>query len=639
MKAKEEMTVRSLDRAIQVMFDRVSQYGIDTVWDRYVKMHPQCKFGDLGLCCRICLQGPCRINPSGKEPRYGICGADADIIIARNLARAVSAGTAGHSGHAKHLAHTLLKVSEGKTKDYTIKDPTKLRTVAQRIGVVLNHRSEQELAKEVALQALGDFSEREEGVLWVTSIVNEERLRLFQKLELLPKGIDHEVSEIMHRTLYGTDGDALNLLMGAMRCALADLAGCYMATDLADILFGTPVPIETSSNLGVLKRDWVNIAVHGHNPILSEIIVQKAKELENEAKAVGAQGINIVGICCTGNELLSRHGIPACTHSVSQEMALLTGAVDAIVVDYQCIMPALAGIAQCTGSKLITTMSICKIQGAYHVSFSEELAGNKAEEIIGLALDTFKKRNTNGKGVFIPEITTRVVAGFSVEGIVDILKRVNSEAPLKPLVDAIVNGQIRGVCLFAGCNNVKVPQDRNFVSIARDLLKNNILILATGCGAGALMRHGFMDPMNVDELCGESLKKVLKILGEAYGFKHPLPAVLHLGSCVDNSRAIALLVSLAKYLNLDTDKMPVVASAPEAVSEKAISIGLYAVAMGVPTHVGVKLPIEGSPAIGRILTEGLKEITGGYFIYELDPVLSSQKLLKAIDERRRQLGL
>jgi len=410
-----------------------------------------------------------------------------------------------------------------------------------------------------------------------------------------------------------------------------------MATDIADILFGIPKPSVTEANLGTLKAGAVNIALHGHNPLLSDILVTRADTRKEAAIAAGASGINIVGICCTGNEIMMRHGIPACTHSVSQETAIITGALDAMVVDYQCIMPSVASVAECMGTTLITTMEIGKISGAKHIPFTEESAKEKADEIFDIAIANFRRRQN--KPVDIPNIKTPVVSGFSLEAIVAALSKLDVKQPLKPVVDNIVAGNIRGVCLFAGCNNVKVPQDNNFIAMARKLLKANVLVLATGCGAGALMRHGFMDPANTDELCGDGLKAVLRAVGEANGLGGPLPPVLHMGSCVDNSRAVALTVAVANYLGVDIDKLPVVASAAEAVSEKAVSIGTYAVAAGLPTHVGVMLPVLGGPLVTKVLTEKVKGLTGGYFIVDLDPESAADKLLAAIDERRAGLGI
>ncbi len=634
---KEALAKRSADPASQLMIEKAHKEKVETIWDRYEQQEPQCGFGELGVCCRHCLQGPCRINPFGEEPKTGICGASADTMVARGLDRAIAAGTAAHSGHAKHLAHTMKKMAKGEAKDYRIADPAKLHAVASRMGIATEGRDDMEIALELAQAALADFHEKDTPVMWAATTVTKGRVDVLSKLGLVPVGIDHEISEIMHRTLYGVDADPVNLLLGGLRCGVADLAGCYMGTDLSDILFGTPQPVVSEANLGTLKADAVNIALHGHNPVLSDIIVSEAKTMEEEAKNAGASGINLVGICCTGNEIMMRHGIPSCTHSVSQEMALVTGALDAMVVDYQCIMPSVATVAECTGTPLITTMDLAKIPGAKHLPFSEETASENAREAIRIAINNYSRRK--GKPVDIPDIKNTVVAGFSTEAIVGALARLNADDPLKPLVDNIASGNIRGVCLFAGCNNVKVPQDHNFIEMAKILLENNVLVLATGCGAGALMRHGFMDPANTNALCGEGLKAVLTAIGEANNLGGPLPPVLHMGSCVDNSRAVAVAVAVANKLGVDTDKLPVVASAPEAVSEKAVSIGSYAVAAGLPTHVGVMLPVLGGALAVEILTEKVKDLTGGYFIVDLDPQSAAKKLLAAIDERRKGLGL
>lgn len=631
------LPAKSIDPAVLQMIDKAKRLGINTVWDRHAAMQPQCGFGETGLCCRHCLQGPCRVNPFGDEPKVGICGASADVIVARGLDRAIAAGTAAHSGHAKHLAHTLKKAATGKAPDYMVKDEAKLIAVAKRLGIATQGRAIREVALDVAEAALADFHEKDTPVMWAATTVTPGRVKVLSELGVVPAGIDHEIAEVMHRTSMGCDADAVNLLLGGMRCAVGDMAGCYMGTDLADILFGTPKPVVTECNLGVLKADAVNVAVHGHNPVLSDVIAVVAPEMEAEAKAAGASGINVVGICCTGNEVMMRHAIPACTHSVSQEMAIVTGALDAMVVDYQCIQPAVAVSAECMATAVITTMPIAKIAGTQHVPFSEATAVEDAKKIIRLAIAAFARRK--GKPVDIPEVKFKVVTGFSTEAIVGALATIDAQDPLKPLIDNIVAGNIRGVCLFAGCNNVAVPQDQNFVTVAEKLLKANVLVLATGCGAGALMRHGFMDPANVDSLCGDGLKAVLTAIGQANGLGGPLPPVLHIGSCVDNSRAVAIAVAVANRLGVDVDKLPVVASAPEAMHEKAVSIGTWAVAAGLPTHVGVMVPVLGGPLVAQVLTETVKGLTGGYFIVDLDPASAADKLLAAIDERRAGLGL
>lgn len=623
--------------AVQEMLRLAEKMGVETAWCRYEAQLPQCGFGELGTCCRNCMQGPCRIDPFGEGPQKGVCGADADTIVARNLARAIAGGAAAHSGHAKHLAHTLLAWAEGKAPDYPVKDEAKLKAVATRLGIPTEGKDIQKLAKEVAEAALLEFSEKTTPLAWVATTLTRGRVEKAVQYNVVPTGIDSAISEIMHRTSYGVDADPVNILLGGVKCALADFAGCHIATDLSDILFGTPKPVVSIANMGALKPDAVNVALHGHNPVLSDVIVQVAREMEAEAKAAGASGINLVGICCTGNEVLMRHGIPPITHSVSQEMAILTGALDAMVVDYQCVMPSLANVAECFHTKLITTMSIAKIPGATHIEFKEEEAREKAKEILRLAIEAFKKRDP--AKVRIPNYTHKAYAGFSTEAIIEALAQVNKEDPLKPLIDNIVAGNILGVCLFAGCNNVKVPQDSAFLTIAKELARNNVLLLATGCGAGAFARHGLLTPEATEEYAGNGLRAVLTAVGKAAGLGGPLPLVLHMGSCVDNSRPADVAVAVANKLGVDIDKLPVVASAPEATTEKAISIGTWAVTAGLPTHVGVVPPVLGSPVVSRILTQDIKNIFGGYFIVETDPKAAAEKLLEAIRERRKGLGI
>jgi anaerobic carbon-monoxide dehydrogenase catalytic subunit len=619
---------------------KTAQTGnITTAWDRYEAQLPQCGFGESGLCCRHCLQGPCRIDPfNGSGPKAGICGATADVIVARGLARHVAGGTSSHSAHAKHLAHTLLKFSRGQAPDYCIKDHEKFFAVLDRVGITRDGKSDQQLAGELAHLALDEFSEREEAPVWLKTTVTPARMSKFEKLNLVPMGLDSVVADVMHRTTNGVDADAVNILLGAIRCAVGDYTGMYLATDLSDILFGTPAPVVARANLGVLKENAVNVAVHGHNPVLSEVIVAQAEMLRAEAQEAGAsEGINLVGICCTGHEVMMRHGIPTATNSLSQELAILTGVLDAAVVDYQCIMPSLPEIAKQYHTEIITTMPIAKITGATHIEFIEEQAGQKARQILKLAIEAYKRRDP--ARVVIPPVVNDAVAGMSAEAILKVLGLLDQEDPLKPLIDNIVNGNILGVCLFAGCNDVKVTQDKNFVELVKHLVAENVLILSTGCAAGSFARHGLMTPAATEKYAGPGLKAVLTALGQAAGLGGPLPLTLHTGSCVDNTRAAAIATAIANKLGVDVSQLPVVATAPEAAMEKAVSIGTWAVAMGLPTHVGVVPPVLGSPVVVQVLTQTAKDIFGGYFIVEPDPEAAAGKLVAALKERRAGLGI
>lgn len=630
----------SYDEAVNAMLPIAKKAKVETVWDRYEQQQPQCGFGTLGVCCRVCWQGPCRIDPFGDGPQTGICGADANTIVARNLVRGIAAGTAAHSGHGKHIALTLLELSEGHAPDYSIKDEAKLMRIAQMLGISVDDKEIMQIAKEVAQITLDDFSRHDESVpcTWLEKTLPLERLEKIRKLGVMPHNIDGTIADIMGRTHIGTDADPVNLLLAGIKSSLADYAGMYLGTELSDVLFGTPSPVVSWANLGVIKVDAVNIAVHGHNPLLSELVCDAAAQMNEEAKKAGAkEGINIVGICCTGNEVLMRHGVNLATNFLSQELAVVTGALDAMVVDVQCIMPSLAKVKECFHTELITTMPTCKIPGATHVEFDTKNAAESAREIIQLSINAYKRRNS--AKVNIPNTTAKVYAGFSAEAIVGALSMVNADDPLKPLVDNIVNGNIKGVALLAGCNNPQVVQDLSFTTIATELAKNNVLVLATGCAAGALAKGGLMTPEATEKYAGDSLKAVLTAIGQAAGLNGPLPMVLHMGSCVDNTRAVAVATALANKIGVDLDKLPVVASASECMSEKAMAIGTWAVSLGLPTHLGVIPQILGSPVVTEVLTETVKGLTGGYFMVETDPKAAAGKLLEAIEERRAGLGI
>lgn len=630
----------SIDPSTVDLLPLAKEEGIATVWDRHQAMQPQCGFGQLGVCCRICWKGPCRIDPFGEGPQRGICGADADTIVARNVSRMMAAGAAAHSEHGRHIALALQQVAKGNYPSYGVKDEQKLKGIARTLGLNIEGKEILEVAAEVARRTLEDFQnqDHDKPCNWISATLTKKRLEKLAALHVLPHNIDAVVAQVMARTTVGCDAEATNVILGGVKGALADYTGMVLATELSDILFGTPQPVITSSNLGVLEKDAINIAVNGHNPLFSEVICDVAVQMEAQAKAAGAKdGINIVGICCSGNEIMLRHGVPLATNYLSQELALLTGAVDAMVADVQCIMPSLAEIGACFHTEIITTMDENKISGAKHVRFHEATATENARQVIELAIEAFKRRNP--QRVRIPRFKQTAVAGFSAEALVGALSKMNAEDPLKPLIDNIVGGNIQGIALFAGCNSTQTLQDNNFVTIAKKLARNNILLLATGCGAGAMAKNGLMTQEATEAYAGESLREVLTVVGEAAGLGGPLPLVLHMGSCVDNSRAVGVAVAIANKLGVDLDSLPLVASAPEAMSEKAVAIGTWSVALGLPTHIGIVPQVTGSKVVTGILTQKTKDLFGGYFIVETDPEQAAERLLESIRERRKGLGI
>ncbi len=624
--------VRTDEKNEKQMLEKAEKDGVLTAFDRAVAQHPQCQFGYQGICCRLCLQGPCRIKSMEGPGSRGICGATAYNIVARFVGIAVAIGTASHTDHGRHMTHTLKEVAEGKLDDYKITDAEKLKKVATRMGIKTEGKEDLQIASELAdlaLEDIGNVGQKES--MWLNSLLPEGRKQKYKETTVMPKGISNTITDQMAHVHQGMDSDPVNLIFGALKTALADLNGMHIACDFSDILFGTPQPGVTEANLGVIDEKQVNIALHGHNPLLSEMIVKAAREMEDDAKKAGAEGINLFGICCTGNEVLMRQQIPLATNFGTQELVITTGAVDAMAVDVQCINPSLQEVSQCYTTRLITTDKLVKIPGSYHIDFKQDKAMENAREIIKLAIEAYEERDSNK--VEIPEEKNKVVGGFSLEAMEEILSSVNSDSPYKVIVDAIEAGEISGVGFLIGCNNAKGWQDQNHIEIAKEMAKNNVLMVSTGCAAGSFAKYGLLNAGAIEKYAGDGLKKFLKRLNDSADLKEDLPLIYHMGSCVDNSRIADLIFNLAKEMDVDIPKVPVVGTAPEAMSPKAVSIGSYFLTLGVPLHVGAMPPVEGSTMIYSIATQIAHDVFGGYFILETDAEMSAKKLMQALDYR------
>jgi len=607
------------------MIAKAEADGVETVWDRLTRQRPACKFCKSGLTCQKCVMGPCRIVVKEDGEKRGVCGAGADLTVARNFGRFVCAGAAAHSDHGRDLLETLAAIGEGKTTDYTVRDEEKLARIAAEIGVDPAGKDVKALAKAVADRLFEDYGARN-GKLAFLNRVPEKRRELWDKLGVTPRGIDREVTEMMHRTHMGVDSDAVSLCLHSARTSLSDgWGGSMIATELSDIIFGTPTPRQAKVNLGVIKEDQVNVLVHGHSPIVSEMILDAARDpaMVDKAKAAGAEGINVAGLCCTGNEVLMRKGIPMAGNHLMTELVLVTGAVEMIIVDYQCIMPSLVTVAGCYHTRFVSTSGKAHFTGAPHVEFNYTNAKAKAREVIGMAIEAYKERDHNR--VQIPEGPVDMMTGFSNEAILGAL----GGSP-DPLIEAIKAGKVRGAAGVVGCNNPRLKHDYVHTNLVKELIKRDILVLATGCATVALGKAGLMMPEAAD-LAGPGLSEVCKALG--------IPPVLHVGSCVDNSRILHLCAVLANALGVDIADLPVAASAPEWYSEKAAAIGLYAVSSGIYTHLGLPPHITGSQTVTDLALSGLEEVVGAYFGVESDPFEAAKLMDQRITAKRKALGL
>ena len=606
----------------KAMLKKARAEGIQTVHDRLDRQTPHCKFCELGTTCRNCTMGPCRV--SEKNP-LGVCGADADVIVARNFGRFVTGGAAGHSDHGRDLIEVLEAIVEGETQDYKITEENKLRAIAGEVGIETDGRPTMDVARDVMECFFADFGSRKKEVSFL-SRVPQVRKDKWAGLKMTPRGVDREIAEMMHRTHMGCDNDAPNTLVHAARTALADgWGGSMIGTELSDVIFGVPTPKMSSANLGVIKADKVNLLVHGHNPVVSEMILAAARdpELVARAKELGATGINVAGLCCTGNELLMRQGIPMAGNHLMTELAIITGAVEAIVVDYQCIMPSLVQISGCYHTKFIDTANKARFTGATHIDFQPRTAMQQAREIVSIAVEAFAQRDASR--VDIPCEPIEIMTGFSNEAVTAALG-----GSLDPLVQAIAAGDIRGAVGIVGCNNPKIKQDSMNVKLAEELIKKDILVLVTGCVTTAAGKAGLLVPDAIEK-AGPGLKKVCGALG--------IPPVLHYGSCVDNARILQLCAALANALNVDISDLPVGASSPEWYSEKAAAIGLYAVASGIYTHLGHPPNILGSETVTNLAVSGLEDLVGATFFIEGDMVKAADMFDERIKAKRKGLGL
>ena len=626
-------TIEEMEAATNSLLENAQKVGADTWQQRVKNQTPHCGFGESGTCCRICSMGPCRITK--KAPR-GICGCDVHGIVGRNFLRFTAGGAATHSDHGREICHTLYQTKEGGS--YQVKDPEKLIRIAKEWGVETEDKDIYDLAHEMAELALLEYG-KPFGVQRFLKRAPQHTQDLWHAAEIEPRAIDREVSTAMHMTHMGCSSLPEALIRQSLRAGLSDGWGGSMAgTEFSDVMFGTPKPVDTTANIGVMEKDNVNIVVHGHDPSLSEMIVYYANDPEMIAlaKSLGAKGITVSGVCCTSNEVAMRHGIPMAGNFLNQENVVLTGACEAIVVDVQCIFPALGPLSKCFHTKFVTTSPIARMPDSEFISFNAETAGENAKAIVKMAVENFKNRKP--ELVNIPNLVQHARVGYSVEAIVKVLdgvanSQVDEFGTTKPLLECVTSGVIRGAVAMVGCNNPKVRPDSAHVGLMKKLLENDIILIVSGCSAQAAAKAGLMDPVKAKEYCGDGLKRVCELAD--------IPPVLHMGSCVDISRMMVLAAQLSKDSGIPISQLPVVGCAPEWMSEKAVSIGNYVVATGIETFLGVDPYVKGSSEVTELLTgeHGIKDWVEAKYVVDTDIDSLGDKMIACIEAKREALGI
>ncbi|PWB49658.1 MAG: carbon-monoxide dehydrogenase catalytic subunit [Candidatus Methanoperedenaceae archaeon] len=615
MPTKNEVIEKTPDAASKNLLKVLSEKGIETVFDRFDAQQPQCTFGIDGSCCRRCNMGPCRVS----DKRKGICGTDVDTVVISNLLRWCAAGAAAHGQRGIELLGILRFTAEWKTS-FKISGEKRIRELAKKFRIRSRGRNLERIAIDVADVLLKDLTGGSGEMRSPMAFAPKERIDTWRRLGILPKGVSSEVFDALARTTVGTDSDWRNLMRQHLRTGIAYCFGSYFGTMFAsDCLFGIPTPAKTEVGTGMLKEDIINILVHGHLPPLAEAIIEALdnEKIKRYVHNTGAKGIMVGGMCCTGLEVLERHSIPSITNMGGQELVIGTGLIDAIVVDTQCVFPSIVQIAGCFHTKIITTCESSRIQGALHIPFDPLHADTIAENILEIGI-----RNFQNRGEIYPQTSkATAISGFSSEAISEIFGFDN-------LWEMIRSGRIRGLAALVGCSNPKTIYDYNHVTLAEQLIRNDVLVLTCGCSAHALLKQGLC-AQSASEIAGEGLKDICQ--------SYKIPPVLHMGSCIDNARILQLFSALAQKANYPLPRLPFAACAPEWSNEKSIGAGLSFLTMGIPVFLGVKPPTGASLNVVKFLTNEIEEELGAKYTTHPDPALMAESVIAFMDEKRGKL--
>lgn len=628
MSTRIDGSAPSVHRSTNEMYDRTTEMGIDSVFSRYQAQQPQCNFGIQGVCCQLCSHGPCRITP--KAP-FGICGAGPDTIAARNFLRLAVHGASAYSHHLEEAAKTLKATAEGKTP-FKIQNEGKLREVAGILGMDAN-ATVVDLANGVADAVLNELRKSaEEPLALVELFAPESRKEIWRSLGIFPGGVHSEIRDALVKVMSNVNTDPVDLLLTSLRVGIATgYTGLIATITLQDILFGAPQLVESASDLGVIDPDYVNIVAHGHLPFVGTAVLNalESGEFDELAKAVGAKGVKVYGSMCTGQELMQRSAVSAkgfggqTGNWLNQEFLVATGAVDLMMLDLNCTIPGLKDVAARFHTRLVPVNKMVRLPGiSQGKDYDPETVGELARELIEEAIEAYGERKGD---IHVPEGKPKVVAGMGVETILAALG-----GSLDPLLDAVKVGKIRGIAAVVGCTTCRDVHDRPSVTIAKELIANDVLVISAGCTSSAMGTEGLMDPAAAD-LAGPGLSEICKALG--------IPPVLNFGSCVDIGRIGVTVTAIAGALGVDPSMLPVAASAPEYLEQKAVADGLFAVAFGLFLHLSPLPPVTGTPLVASILTGDVEKLTGGKVAVEPDPVKGARLVLEHIESKRAGLGL
>lgn len=621
---KQQVIEQTPDPAVREMLLRMQELGIETTFDRFDRQQPQCTFGLAGICCRNCYMGPCRIT---KKCTKGVCGADADVIVARNMLRAVASGAAAHGARGRESMLALKKAAEGSI-DLPIEGEAKVRAVCQTYGIDAEGKTLEQLASEVADILLEDLSRTVPAPhRTLQAFAPAERKKVWEDLGILPVSVYHEVFESLHRTSTGTDGDWKNIMKQFLRTGVAFAwTSCLGSSIAMDCLYGLPQRRRTMMNVGALKKGWVNIAVHGHSPLLVSEIVRtgQSEEYQAKAKAAGAQGIQFYGICCSGLSAMYRYGgvIPL-SNAVGAEMILGTGALDLWVADVQDVFPSIMEVAKCFKTTVVTTSDSARLPEAEHYALDHEHSNldeihDIAVKIVERAIESYSDRRD--VPVSIPQYEVEAETGFSAEFAA-------SHFGMDRIAEALADGRIRGIVNLVGCSNPRIVYEKAIVEVAEILLKHGILIMTNGCASFPLMKLGYCSTKALEQTA-EGLRD---FLGD-------VPPVWHMGECLDNARASALFSQVAAKSGHAIKDMPFAFISPEWSNEKGICAALAFRLLGMDSYHSVYAPTQGSAKVTEFMEHGTKPLLGSEMIVDVDHIALADRIVADLEKKRQALG-
>lgn len=620
-------TCKSADKPLESF---IAGLPMETSHHRVKGQSVKCGFGLKGVCCRLCSNGPCRITPSA--PR-GICGATADVIVTRNFLRAVACGSGCYihivEKTAWNLKHTALNHGE-------IKGHKALAELVKEFGIDAS-LDEHAQALAVAEKVLDDlYKPVWEEMELVEKMAYPPRYKRWKELGIVPGGSKSEVFDGVVKCSTNLSSDPVEMLMTCLRLGISTgLYGLTLTNLLNDVMLGEPQIRLAPVGLNVIDPDYINIMITGHQHSLFTHIQKRLadEDVIAKAKAVGAKGFKLVGCTCVGQDLQLR-GVHYTDifdghagNNYTSEAVLATGAIDAVLSEFNCTLPGIEPICDELKIKQICLDLVAKKANAESVEYAYEKREAQTEVIIDKIIEAYKER----RGVVPMNLQPEHGNKNTLTGVSEVSLKEFLGGQWKPLIDLIVSGKIKGVAGVVGCSNLTAGgHDVLTVELTKELIKRDIIVLSAGCSSGGLENCGLMTP-EAAELAGDSLKEVCKTLGIA--------PVLNFGPCLAIGRLEMVATALAKEIGIDIPQLPLVLSAPQWLEEQALADGCFGLALGLPLHLGQQPFIAGSELVVNVLTEGLKEITGGQVLVEIDPVKAADQIETIILDRRKGLKI